>query len=176
MEVLIKRPKGARKRRKRVGRGDSSGHGTTATRGTKGQKARTGGKIRPGFEGGQMPITRRLPKRGFVNEFKKEFYEINLSDIEKKVKENEILDIKKLVEYNFIELSDRKKGMNKMIKILGDGEITKPITIYTHKISENAKNKILKAGGKIFILDPKVKLSKKLLETETKDLPVVELK
>ena len=171
---LIKRPEGARKKKKRLGRGNASGKGTTAGRGTKGQKARAGGGVRPGFEGGQMPLIRRVPKRGFKAPFKKEFYIINLDDIEKKVKKDDVLNIKNLLKYGFIKLGNSKKRMNRMIKILGDGEITKPVTVYTHKISKSAAEKIVKAGGNIFILDEKFKLSKKAAEINDKDIPKIQ--
>lgn len=171
---LVVRPGGARKKKKRVGRGDASGKGTTTGRGTKGQKARAGGGVRPGFEGGQMPIIRRVPKRGFKSPFKKEFYIINLDDIEKKAQNDDVLNIKNLLKYGFIKLGNSKKKMNRMIKILGDGELTKPVTVYTHKISKTAAEKIIKAGGNIFILDEKFKLSKKAVEIDDKDIPKIQ--
>ncbi|MBN1897669.1 MAG: 50S ribosomal protein L15 [Spirochaetes bacterium] len=161
---LVIKPKGVRRRKVRVGRGSGSGLGTTAGRGSKGQKARAGGGTRPGFEGGQMPLLRRVPKFGFTSPFKKEFFIINLDEIQKKAKDGEVLDIKRMVKYGFVQVANGKKKKNKMIKILGNGEISKSVTVYAHEISKEAGKKILKAGGKIFILDKKVKLDKKVLE------------
>lgn len=170
LDNIIKRPKKSRKKRKRLGRGNATGQGTTAGKGTKGQKARAGGGVRPGFEGGQMPLTRRVPKRGFTSPFKKEFYIINLKDIEEKVKENTKLDIKTLVKYGFIKLGNNSVKKNRMIKILGKGNITKPVTVYTHKISKEAAKKLLKVSGKIFILKENVKLDKKVLDKKDSDI------
>jgi len=167
---------GMRKKKKRLGRGESSGLGKTSGRGTKGQKSRSGAKIRRGFEGGQMPLYRRIPKRGFKNVFKKDFYIINLDELDKKVKENDVLNIKRLCELGFIEVGDSYKKKNKLIKILGRGEITKPITVYAHKISKSCGEKILKAGGKIYILSEKVKLRKKVLELKDEKLEKSEYK
>jgi len=170
LEDIIKKPKNSRKKRKRLGRGNASGTGTTAGKGTKGQRSRSGGGVRPGFEGGQMPLTRRVPKRGFTSPFKKEFYIINLKSIEEKVKENTKLDIKNLEKYGFITLGNSYVKRNRMIKILGNGKITKAVTIYTHKISKEAAKKVLKAGGKIFILNENFKLDKKAIDKKDKDI------
>ncbi len=136
----LKPPKGAKKKKKRVGCGPGSGHGKTACRGTKGAKQRSGKEYGPGFEGGQMPLIRRIPKRGFYNPFKKEYAVINLKKLEK------IID-----KYNEITPEVLKKeGIVKKdlpIKILGDGELKKPIKIVAHAFSEKAKEKIREAGG-----------------------------
>jgi large subunit ribosomal protein L15 len=134
-------PKGGGvKEKKRVGRGQASGTGKTAGRGGKGQKARTGNMNFIGFEGGQMPIQRRLPKRGFSNPFRVEYALINIGDLES-LNLAEV-DLDKLVEAGAIKV--RKDGL----KVLGDGEITKAVTVKAHKFSASAKEKIEKAGGK----------------------------
>lgn len=132
------------KKRKRVGRGNSSGHGTYSGRGVKGQNARTGGGVRPGFEGGQMPLARRLPKlRGFRSPCATKYQVVNLDLLEKKYADNEIVDIVSLTEKGII------KDKNKPIKILGDGELKKKLTVKVDKISAGAEEKIKKAGGTI---------------------------
>lgn len=134
--------KGSKKRKKRVGRGMASGNGKTSGRGHKGQKARSGGGVRPGFEGGQMPMQRRVPKRGFNNIFKKRYAIINVSDLAK-FKENEKLDVNKLLKLKVI----RKKHCG--LKVLGKGEINKKIEITAKKFSKTAEEKIKNAGGKV---------------------------
>jgi large subunit ribosomal protein L15 len=137
--------KGSSKRRKRVGRGPGSGHGKTSCRGHKGQKARAGAKIRPGFEGGQMPFQRRLPKRGFTNIFKKEYELINITDL-KKFDADTILDINSLKDAGLI------KGIKNGVKLLGDGEISHPLAIKIHKVSRKAREKVEAAGGKVELI------------------------
>jgi large subunit ribosomal protein L15 len=132
---------GAKQRVKRLGCGESSGHGKTSGKGHKGQKARSGGSIRLGFEGGQMPLIRRLPKRGFGNgAFKKTYAVINLADLER-------FD----ADANVTEESLRKKGLVKGtpdgVKILGRGQLTKKLTVQADKFSESARQKIEQAGG-----------------------------
>lgn len=134
---------GSRKSRKRIGRGSGSGWGTTAARGTKGQKARSGGKIRRGFEGGQMPLYRRLPKRGFTNYTDKDFVPVNVGLLQERFEENETVTPESLVEKNIV-----KKFLNG-IKILGYGELTKALNVKAHKFSQSAVDKITKAGGTI---------------------------
>lgn len=136
--------KGSTKRNKRVGRGHGSGHGKTSCRGHKGQKARSGGGTRTGFEGGQTPLHRRLPKRGFKNIFKKEYVIIALRDLAEF--SDAIITPEVMIEKGL--LKDMKSG----IKILGDGEIKKSLTIKAHAFSASAKEKILKAGGKAEII------------------------
>ncbi len=142
----LKPPYGAIRKKKRVGRGDSSGHGSTCGRGQKGQKARSGGQVKSYFEGGQMPLYRRLPKRGFKNIFKEEFAIINIRDLVKKFRENEEVTPEKLLEVGLI------KKKNKRIKLLGDGDISFPLLIKVHKISQQAKSKIEAAGGRIEVI------------------------
>ena len=137
--------KGSSKRRKRVGRGPGSGHGKTSCRGHKGQKARAGAKILPGFEGGQMPFQRRLPKRGFTNICKKEYELINISDL-KKFESDTVLDINTLKDAGLI--SGKKYG----VKLLGDGEISHPLAIKVHKVSRKAREKVEAAGGKVELI------------------------
>jgi len=134
---------GAKKKKKRVGRGPGSGHGKTSCRGHKGQNARSGGGVPAWFEGGQMPLIRRLPKRGFNNPFKKEYTVVNLKVIDKKFEEGEEVSIKTLMEKKII------KKVKDGVKILGDGEITKKLTFSGLLFSASAKEKIIKAGGVI---------------------------
>ena len=130
---------GSIKKKKRVGRGTGSGHGKTSCRGHKGQKARTGGGTRVGFEGGQMPLSRRLPKRGFTNIFRKEYAVVNLKDLDKL--SESVITPEIILEKGVIK--DTKHG----IKVLGEGEIKKPVTVKAHAFSASAKDKIIKAGG-----------------------------
>jgi large subunit ribosomal protein L15 len=140
---LLKAPAGATKKRKRVGRGESSGWGKTSGRGSKGQKARSGGKVRAGFEGGQMPLSRRLPKRGFRNPFREEYIAVNLTDICRKFSKGAVIDEASLLANGIL----RKKGSK--VKILAKGEIDFPVTIKLAKISQAAKEKITAAGGSV---------------------------
>jgi large subunit ribosomal protein L15 len=131
---------GAVKPRKRVGRGPGSGHGKTASRGHKGLKSRSGGKPAAGFEGGQMPLQRRLPKRGFTNIFKIVYQIVNIKDLEG-------FEAHTVVTRELLQRMGRIKSSAKPIKILGDGEIAVPLTIQADKFSEVAKQKIIAAGG-----------------------------
>jgi large subunit ribosomal protein L15 len=132
---------GSTKKRKRVGRGDGSGHGKTACRGHKGQRARAGGGTRPGFEGGQMPLQRRLPKRGFHNPFKVEVAIVNLDQLERFSPDSEV-NPESLSKEGLVH------GKNCRIKILGDGALSKSLTVKAHRFSAKAKEKIEAAGGK----------------------------
>ena len=136
---------GSTKKRKRVGRGPGSGHGKTSCRGHKGQKARSGGSIGPGFEGGQMPLQRRIPKRGFTNIFKKTHAVVNLKDLER------------LGPRENVELMDLKEaGLVKReydgVKVLGEGDLSFPVVLKVHGASKSARAKIEAAGGKVEIL------------------------
>lgn len=133
---------GSKKRKKRIGRGPGSGHGGTATKGHKGQKARSGASIRPGFEGGQMPLHRRIPKRGFKNIFKKEYEIINVEDLDR-FKETPSVDI------NILKDSGLIKSERNLIKLLGNGEITFPVRIKVNGATKTAREKIEAAGGSI---------------------------
>jgi large subunit ribosomal protein L15 len=133
---------GSKKDRKRVGRGDSSGHGTYSGRGQKGQKARAGGKMRPGFEGGQLPLIKRLPKkRGFYNLFRIEYSIVNVSDLNSFEAGTEIT-VENLKSVGLI------KSTRKPLKVLAGGELNRALTVKAHKFSEAAKTKIESAGGK----------------------------
>lgn len=136
---------GSRKACKRKGRGPGSGNGTTGGRGTKGHKSRSGGGVRPGFEGGQMPIHRRLPKRGFTNIFKKEYALINIRDLAR-FEPGDPIDEALLIKEGLI------KGQYEGIKLLGQGEIDKPLVVKVHKASKTALSKMEKAGGKVEVI------------------------
>jgi large subunit ribosomal protein L15 len=131
---------GASKARKRVGRGPGSGHGKTASRGHKGLKARSGGKPAPGFEGGQMPLQRRLPKRGFSNIFKIVYQIVNVKDLNNFAAHT-------VVTRALLQHTGRIKSLRKPVKILGEGELTVPLTVQADKFSQVAKDKIMAAGG-----------------------------
>lgn len=140
----LKPAEGSKRRPKRVGRGLGSGHGRTSTKGHKGQKSRSGGTKGPGFEGGQMPLQRRTPKRGFSNApFKKEYVVVNLDDINKIVDEVDIITPDILMQKGII------KKLKDGLKVLGNGDISKAITIKTHAISKTARQKIESKGGKV---------------------------
>jgi len=138
-------PKGSRKTRKRLGRGVGSGQGKTAGRGTKGQNSRSGGGVRPGFEGGQMPLHRRLPKRGFTNIFKKKIAVINVRDLSK-YESDSVVDEAALIRTGLV------KGRRDGIKLLGHGQIKIPLTIKVNAISKDAREKIIEAGGNVKVL------------------------
>ena len=136
---------GSTKKRKRVGRGDGSGHGGTSCRGSKGQNARSGGGVRPGFEGGQMPLTRRLPKRGFFNNFRTTMVIINIGQLNKFAKDSTV-DADALVSKGLI------KGIGDGIKLLGNGEIDYPLTLKVNGISRSAREKIEASGGRVEVV------------------------
>jgi large subunit ribosomal protein L15 len=137
-------PAGANRKPRRVGRGQGSGLGTTAGRGNKGQQSRSGGKTYPGFEGGQMPLYRRLPSRGFSNErFRKEWQVVNLSDVEAKFSAGEVVDGSSLMARRLVKKAEG------LVKILGEGELSKALTFQVDKVSASARAKIEKAGGKV---------------------------
>jgi large subunit ribosomal protein L15 len=137
--------RGAKKRRKRIGRGPGSGHGKTATKGHKGLKARSGGGKRPGFEGGQMPLIRRLPKFGFTNPFRTEYTIINVKTFEQWTGTDTITP-QALVDAGLV------KRKHLPIKILGNGELSKPLVIQAHKFSKSAEAKIQAAGGRVEVI------------------------
>lgn len=134
-----------RKRTKRVGRGPGSGSGQTAGRGTKGQRSRSGRSVPPGFEGGQMPLKRRLPKRGFTNIFKKKYALVKIRDLNR-FQEGSVVDDHALINCGLV------KGVYDGIKVLGDGEINYPLTVKVHRLSETAKKKIEAVGGKVEVV------------------------
>jgi len=141
----LKAPKGAHKGRKYLGRGSSSGHGKTSTRGSKGQTSRAGRHFYLGFEGGQSPLIRKMPKRGFNSIFRKEYQIVNLANLVK-IKESPI-NPQILEDEGFI------KDKNKPVKILGEGEVKNPITVQAHAFSKKALEEIKKAGGTAEIIN-----------------------
>ena len=136
----LNRPKGAHKRRKYLGRGSSSGHGKTSTRGSKGQTSRAGRHFYLGFEGGQSPLIRKMPKRGFVNIFRKEFQIVSLASIAK-IKES-------LINPELLKAKGLIKNKEKLVKVLGNTDLKAAVTIHAHAFSKQAVDKIKKAGGK----------------------------
>jgi len=154
-------PQGANKRKKVLGRGQGSGRGTTAGKGNKGQKARSGGKTYVGFEGGQMPLYRRLAQRGFSNyPFKKEWQIVNLCEIEKRYESGETVDLASLFSKKLI------KGVDP-VKILGVGDFSKKLNFKVAAVSAGAKEKIEKAGGEITLNSPQQKAQPKKNEKKT---------
>jgi large subunit ribosomal protein L15 len=141
----LKAPRGAHKKRKLLGRGSSSGHGKTSTRGSKGQTSRTGRDFYLGFEGGQTPLIRRMPKRGFNSKFPTRYQIVNL-DIAAKLKDP-VINPAVLFEQGIV------KSKNKLVKILGNGEIKQPKTFQAHAFSQQAKDKITNAGGKFEVIN-----------------------
>jgi large subunit ribosomal protein L15 len=162
----LRAPRKAAEKRKRVGRGMGSGMGKTSTRGHKGQRSRSGSRMMRGFEGGQMPLHRRLPKRGFTNIFRTEYCIVNLeklADLGQKEITPEIL------------VKAGLAGKNDLVKVLGDGELKSALTVRAHKFSQSAQEKITKAGGKVEIISngapaetPKVEARTKKTEAPAK--------
>mgnify|MGYP005871517687 CR=1 FL=1 len=146
-DLIISPPRGAVHKEKRLGRGEASGHGKTCCRGGKGQTARAGKKLRPGFEGGQMPVIRRLPKTGFKNYFAKDIHIINLGLLDSHFSANDSVDLKKLVESGLINI--RLLNRKQYVKVLADGEIKKPLNITAHFFSKKAEEKIKNVGGTV---------------------------
>ena len=142
----LKPPKGSIKKRKRVGRGNSSGHGTTSCRGTKGQLSRSGGKTRIGFEGGQMPLQRRIPYlKGFKNTRKKEFNVVTVGQLEK-------LDNGSVVDFKVLEKNGLIMKKKRLVKILGSGKLSKKLTVKANYFSRSAVKKIEEAAGKVEVV------------------------
>lgn len=141
----LKPAKGANRPKKRVGRGMGSGHGKTATRGSNGQLSRSGASIRPGFEGGQMPLHRRLPKRGFNNIFRKEYLVINIEKLAG-------FEADSKVDPEIMKLHGLVKNLRSQIKVLGVGELKNAIHVRAHKFSKSAREKIEKAGGSVEVI------------------------
>jgi large subunit ribosomal protein L15 len=139
----LRPPKGATANKKRVGRGMGSGMGKTSTRGHKGQRSRSGSRMMRGFEGGQMPLHRRLPKRGFTNIFRVEYQIVNLDRLAELGEKNVTPEL--LIKSGVVHKND-------LIKVLGDGELKTALTVQAHKFSKSAEEKITKAGGKIEII------------------------
>ena len=149
MRIEDLRPaKGATRKRKRLGRGPGSGSGKTSGKGNKGQNARSGGGVRPGFEGGQMPLYRRLPKRGFLPYGgKTEFAIVNLKDVAARFGAGSVVDPESLLQARLIKKADRGG-----VKVLGDGDLGHALTVRAHKISESARKKVEAAGGRVEVL------------------------
>ena len=145
LNELVPAP-GARTKPYRKGRGIGSGNGKTAGKGHKGQNARSGGGVRPGFEGGQMPLYRRLPKRGFKNVLAVKYSEINVSTLDKFEDGAEITP-------ELLQESGLIKKLNDGVSVMGNGEITKKVTVHAHRFTKTAKEKIEKAGGKAIIIE-----------------------
>ena len=142
----LKPAEGARKKEVRVGRGVGSGNGKTSGKGHKGQKARSGGGVRPGFEGGQMPLYRRLPKRGFKNIWAKKYAEVNVETLEKKFESGETVNPAALVDRGVL------KNVLDGVRILGNGELTKKLTVVANGCTKSAAEKIKAAGGTIELI------------------------
>ncbi len=140
----LRAPKKANEKRKRVGRGMGSGMGKTSTRGHKGQGSRSGSRLMRGFEGGQMPLHRRLPKRGFTNIFRTEYTVVNVEQLGKLGEKNITLET--------LKSAGLVNGKNTLVKVLGNGELKSAITVQAHKFSKSAQEKITKAGGKAEVL------------------------
>lgn len=148
MQLHDLRPaEGATKKRKRVGRGTGSGRGKTSTRGTKGQNSRTGGGVRPGFEGGQLPLVKRLPKmRGFNNRYRLEFTPVNLDVLERRFDAGAQVTPAALAAVRLLE------NDSDLVVVLARGTITKPVHLQVHRISESAKQQVEAAGGSVEML------------------------
>ena len=140
----IRAPRKSSEKRKRVGRGMGSGMGKTATRGNKGQRSRSGSRMMRGFEGGQMPLHRRLPKRGFTNIFRQEYAVVNLERLAALGESTITPEV--LAKAGVIKRAEQ------LVKILGDGELSSALTVHAHKFSKSAQEKITKAGGKVEVL------------------------
>lgn len=141
----LKAAEGATKVRKRRGRGQGTGQGTTGGRGMNGQNSRSGGGVRLGFEGGQMPLYRRIPKRGFTNRFAKEFAEVNVVDLNR-FEEGTVVDVDLMLQSGLV------KQVKDGVKVLGNGELKKKLTVKAEKFSKSAAEKIEKAGGKAEVI------------------------
>ncbi len=140
----LRAPRKSSEKRKRVGRGMGSGMGKTSTRGHKGQRSRSGSRIMRGFEGGQMPLHRRLPKRGFTNIFRVEYEVVNLGRLD-------LLDETEITP-ELLRKAGVVSSKKTLVKVLGHGEVTKALTVHAHKFSKSAQEKIEKAGGKVTVV------------------------
>ncbi len=144
----LESPRGANKRKKRLGRGDASGHGGTSTKGHKGQRARSGGYHKLGFEGGQNPLIRRIPKRGFTNIFKRYFEVVNVGDLA-------MVEPGVIVDPQYMHSHGLLRSIRENVKILGSGDLNIGVVVHAHEFSKSAIEKIEKAGGKVVKIDPK---------------------
>ncbi len=145
---MLKPHEGAKKKKKRVGRGPGSGHGKTACRGAKGQGSRSGGGVSPGFAGGQMPLYRQLPKRGFKNPFRKVYGVVNVQTLA-------ALDTKDAVDLKMLQSRGLVGKRYSLLKVLGEGDINKALVVRAHAVSQTAREKIETAGGKVEIISSK---------------------
>jgi len=162
----LRPPRGAKKNRKRIGRGNSSGHGTYSGKGLKGQQARSGYKTRPAFEGGQTPMVRRLPRRrGFTNPFRVEYQPVNLRDLAVFAADGEVTP-------ESLQKAGVIRSVRQPVKLLGDGEITAALTVKTHRVSAAARAKIEAAGGTVEELTPRKDPSQKRQRGKEKAAPV----
>lgn len=143
----LKPASGSSKNPKRVGRGKGSGNGTTAGRGQNGQNSRSGGGVKPGFEGGQIPLYRRLPKRGFTNIFQTNYAIVNVETLNR-FEDGTLVNLELLLEEGLVHKKESKHG----IKVLGEGELDKKLTVQAKKFSKSAEEKILAAGGKVEVI------------------------
>ena len=143
-DFILQAPEGANKKKRIVGRGSSSGRGTTAGKGNKGQQSRSGGKTYVGFEGGQMPLYRRIARKGFSNaQFKKNVFSLNVDVLDSRYSDGETVNKETLIAKGLL------KDTNALVKILGNGELSKKLTVNVDKLSASAKEKIEKAGGNV---------------------------
>ena len=146
-------PRGANKKKKRLGRGDASGHGGTSTKGHKGQRSRSGGYHKLGFEGGQMPLIRRVPKRGFTNIFRVDYAVVNVGDLSG-------FAAGTVVDPAALKAKGLSRHSRMPVKVLGDGELKVGLTVKAHRFSSSAKEKIEKAGGKAELIETRAKVDK----------------
>ncbi len=158
---------GSKKRPKRLGRGNASGHGTSATRGGKGQTARTGYRLPPAFEGGQTPLWKRTPKRGFKNALRRNYAPINVGQLHERFSDGTEVTLLLLAEHGLIKKSQS-------VKVLGDGPLGKKLTVHAHRFSQSAKEKILAAGGQVIELAPPAAASTPEAKEQAAAPPVTE--
>jgi large subunit ribosomal protein L15 len=146
-DFAIRVPQGSRKQRKRIGRGRGSGRGGTAGKGNKGQKARSGGGVRLGFEGGQMPLYRRIPRRGFSNYwFKRHVSEVNVGALQKRCADGEVVTPERMVELGIL------RNVALPVKVLGNGTLSRKLEVHAHQVSRGARQKIESAGGAVVVV------------------------
>ncbi len=162
----LRPPRGAKKNRKRIGRGNASGHGTYSGKGVKGQQSRSGYKTRPAFEGGQTPMVRRLPRRrGFTNPFRVDYQPVNLRDLAAFAAESEVTP-------ESLQKAGVIRSIRQPVKVLGDGEVTAALTVKTHRVSAIARAKIEAAGGTVEELTPRKDPEQKRQRGKSKGKPV----
>ncbi|NQT45992.1 MAG: 50S ribosomal protein L15 [Candidatus Omnitrophica bacterium] len=157
----IPMPRGARRKIKRVGRGSGSGHGKTSGRGNKGLKSRSGGRVQPGFEGGQMPLIRRIPKRGFNSITDNYLQIVNIESLQKSFKKGDTVTPQEMQAKRLIKHTDVR------VKILGKGKISKTLTVHAHCFSKSAVTEIESAGGSITVIKKLVSSNKKVQDVKS---------